>query len=116
MIQGIISVFNYIRPLWENRQNQVSVRAVLAISLTINFMMNLSHAVYKWEAGQSIDGLSQPLFTEAGLIAALLGLTAFQNVQDRKTEADVQKTVIKAAKTTDVDDPDIQVNTVNIKK
>lgn len=99
-------IFLYIKPLWENRQGEVSVRAVLAIILTINFMCHITTAS------------SDALFTEAGLIAALLGLTAFQNIQDKRTEADVRKTIIKTTggKTDDSDDPDIQVNTVNIKK
>lgn len=98
-------VFNYVRPLWENRYGQVSVRAVLAIALTINFMVIITKAS------------SDAIFTEAGLITALLGLTALQNVQDKKIETDLEKTKVnKVTKTIDDDDPDIQVNTVNIKK
>lgn len=100
-------IFLYIKPLWENRQHEISLRAVLAIVLTINFMYHI---------GSVSDGALQ---IEAILIASLLGLTMLQNIQDKKTEADVQKTVIKTSSATsggDMDDPDIQVKTVNIKK
>lgn len=104
-------VFFYIKPLWENRYGQVSLRAVLAIALTYDFI---------WHKNPMSDGAIQ---TEAILIAGLLGLTMFQNIQDKKTEADVQKTVIKTSNTNpatsgDMDDPDVQVKTVttNIKK
>lgn len=98
-------IFLYIKPLWENRQHEISLRAVLAIVLTINFMFHI---------GTVSDGALQ---IEAILIASLLGLTMLQNIQDRKTEADVEKTVIKSTHPDGSgDDPDIQVKTVNIKK
>jgi hypothetical protein len=56
------------------------LRAVGAIAFAINFITNLSHAVYKWEAGTSLDSLGFVLGIEASLIFALLGLTTIQNV------------------------------------
>ena len=94
--------FDYIRPLWENRYGQVSVRAVLAIVLTINFMFIITKAS------------SDAIFTEAGLITALLGLTAFQNISDKKTEIDLKKTIVASGKTdtSTLDDNDVSVTTV----
>jgi hypothetical protein len=103
---SIKDVFNYIRPLWENRYNQVSVRAVLAIALTINFMLHITNAS------------SDALFTEAGLIAALLGLTAFQNIQDKRIETDLEKTKVNLSSTdrdsnTNNDPDNVTITTIN---
>lgn len=97
----------YIKPLWENRQNQISLRAVLAIAFSIHFMF--------------IDRTASEttLLAIGGLITAFLGITAFQNIRDKQTETDLQKTVVKTSSSTtggDMDDPDVQIKTVNIKK
>jgi hypothetical protein len=56
------------------------------IAICINFMVNVSHAVHKWESGRSMADLAMVLGLEAGLIAALLGLTTYSNIQHKKIE------------------------------
>lgn len=80
-------VWDYIRPLWEGQDKRISVRSSLAIFFSVVFATTLSHAVWKWEAGRSIEGLTGALTIIAGLIVALLGITTIQNVMDRKTDA-----------------------------
>jgi len=73
-------IFKYFEPAWQGNDKKISVRAVLAISFSVDFMRNLSHAIWKWDAGRSLEGLSLTLGIEAGLIVALLGLTTYQNM------------------------------------
>lgn len=78
---GVRKIFAYIEPLWLGKNNKVSIRSVLSIAFSWNFMWNLSHAVNKWEAGRSMSDLAIVLGIEAGLIAGLLALRTYQNVQ-----------------------------------
>lgn len=73
--------FRYIENLWVGRDRKPSVKAIMAIALCINLMINISHAVNKWDAGRSMADLALVLGIEAGLIAALLGLTTYSNIQ-----------------------------------
>jgi hypothetical protein len=82
--EPFIKTGSYLRPMLEGRDRKISLRAVLAVAFSINFISISSHAVYKWDIGQSFEGLSLILGIEAGLIVSLLGLTAIQNIQDRK--------------------------------
>lgn len=81
-------VFNYLRDLWEGTDGKLSLRAVAAIILLIDFVSNTSHAVYKWDTGRSFEGLSLLLGIEAGLITACMGITAWTNISAKKIEAD----------------------------
>lgn len=74
-------IFKYFEPAWMGNDNKVSLRALLAIAFSIDFIRNLSHAIWKWDAGRSLEGLSLTLGIEAGLIVSLLGLTTYQNLQ-----------------------------------
>lgn len=73
--------FKYFEPAWTGNDGKVSLRAILAIAFSIDFIRNLSHAIWKWDAGRSMEGLSLTLGIEAGLIVGLLGLTTYQNMQ-----------------------------------
>lgn len=81
-------VFKYIENLWLGADGLPSLKAVLAIAFSIDFIRNLSYAIYKWDAGRSLEGLSLVLGIEAGLIVSLLGITAWTNVSAKKIEAD----------------------------
>lgn len=81
-------IFKYFEPAWTGTDGKISLRAALAIAFSIDFIRNLSHAIYKWEAGRSLEGLSLTLGIEAGLIVALLGLTTYQNLQFGKHVVD----------------------------
>lgn len=75
-------ILKYLEPLWTGDDNKISLRAVLAIAFSIDFMRNLSHAIWKWDVGRSLEGLSLTLGIEAGLIVALLGLKTFQTLSN----------------------------------
>ena len=76
----IKSLFKYVEPLYTGNDGKMSLKASLAIMFSINFIHNLTHAIWKWEAGKSLEGLSLVLGIEAGLVISLLGLTAYTNV------------------------------------
>lgn len=75
------TIFRYFEPAWLGNDGKVSLRALLAIAFSVDFIRNLSHAIWKWDAGRSLEGLSLTLGIEAGLIVGLLGLTTYQNMQ-----------------------------------
>jgi hypothetical protein len=75
-------IFKYIEPIWLGRNGKISIRSTLAIGFSWNFMWNLSHAVAKWDDGRSMSDLALVLGIEAGLIASLLALRTYQNVQN----------------------------------
>jgi hypothetical protein len=86
-------LFKYIENLWVGRDRKPSLKSVMAIAICINLMINVSHAVNKWDAGRSMADLALVLGIEAGLIAALLGLTTYSNIQhrmiDKKKDEDI---------------------------
>lgn len=84
-------ILRYIENLWIGRDRKPSRKAVLAIAFSINFMMNISHAIYKWDSGRSISDLAMVLGIEAGLIAGLLGLSTYSNIEHQKIDRDRDK-------------------------
>lgn len=86
-------IFKYIENLWIGRDKKPSRKAILAIAFSINFMMNISHAIYKWDSGRSVADLSMVLAIEAGLIAALLGLSTYSNIQHRIIDKNKDKDI-----------------------
>jgi hypothetical protein len=85
--------FKYIEPLWLGKNNKISIRSTLAIAFSWNFMWNLSYAIKKWSDGRSMSDLAVILGIEAGLIAGLLALRTYQNMQfeNRRTGVDQDK-------------------------
>jgi len=82
-------LFKYLQPLWLGSDGKIALRATLAIIFSIDFVRNMSHAVYKWEAGKSFEGLSLIAGIEAGLILGCLGITALTNVSMSRIDASV---------------------------
>lgn len=82
-------VFHYIEPVWLGTDSKLSLRAVLAIAFSIDFIHNLSYAIQKWSTERSLESLSLVLGIEAGLIVSLLGLTALTNVAYQKMNTGV---------------------------
>ena len=83
----MLKIFKYIEPLWLGKNNKVSIRRVLALAFSIDLIRNISHAIYKWEAGKSYAEVAMLLGLEAGLVAALLALTTYsQNVTRPKDD------------------------------
>lgn len=72
--------FRYFEPAWTGKDRRISLRAVLAIAFSIDFIRNINYAIFKWDSGRSLEGLSLTLGIEAGLIVGLLGLTTYQNL------------------------------------
>lgn len=70
-------LFKYIEPVWLGNNNKMSIRRVLALAFSVDFIRNTSHAIYKWEIGKSYSDVAMLLGIEAGLIAALLALTTY---------------------------------------
>lgn len=79
-------LFKYIENLWIGSDGKPSLKSTMAIALCINLMTNISHAVRKWDAGHSLSDLSTTMTVEAGLIATLLGLTTYSNIQHKIIE------------------------------
>ena len=73
--------FKYIEPAWSGNDGKISLRASLAIAFSIDFIRNVNYAIFKWDSGRSLEGLSLTLGIEAGLIVGLLGLTTYQHLQ-----------------------------------
>jgi hypothetical protein len=92
-------LFAYIENIWIGRDKKPSRKAILAIAFSINFMMNISHAIYKWDSGRSVSDLAMVLGIEAGLIAGLLGLSTYSNIEHRRIDKDRDRSR--------VDNPDI---------
>lgn len=86
-MKRLTKLLRYIEPLWLGADGKISLRAALAIAFAVDFISNLSHAIFKWEEGRSLEGLSLVLTIEGGLIVSLLGITALSNVSMSKINA-----------------------------
>ena len=73
----IVSIFKYIEPLWVGHNKKISIRRVLSLVFSCDFVGNTHHAIYKWETGKSYADVAMLLGIEAALIAALLSLTTY---------------------------------------
>ena len=73
-------IFKYLEPAWSGNDGKFSKRSALALVFSLDFIRNLSYAVHKWDSGKSLSDLALLLSIEAGLIVALLGLKAYQNL------------------------------------
>jgi len=112
-------IFKYFEPAWTGNDNKVSLRAVLAIAFSIDFIRNLNYAIFKWDSGRSLEGLSLTLGIEAGLIVGLLGLTTYQNLQtfgrqdssfyQKTTETQIQKDLPKKEEGNNENEENIEV-------
>jgi len=79
-------IFNYIEPLWIGTRNKISIRRLLALCFSIDFIGNTSHAIHNFEVGKSYADVAMLLGIEAGLIAALLSLTTYSNSLKQKQD------------------------------
>lgn len=73
----IQKIFKYIEPLWLGQNKKISIRRVLAIAFSVDFISNMSYIVHRWELGKSYADVAMLLGIEAGLIAALMSLTTY---------------------------------------
>jgi hypothetical protein len=80
----IIKIFKYIEPIWIGTNNKLSIRRVLALVFSLDFVRNLHHSIFAWEIGKSYADAAMLLGIEAGLVAALLSLTTYSNSLAKK--------------------------------
>lgn len=76
----IVQIFKYLEPMWLGTDKRVSIRRVLALIFSIDFIRNISFVIHNWVTGQSYADIAMLLGLEAGLIAALLALTTYANM------------------------------------
>lgn len=81
------SIFRYFEPMWLGTSKKMSIRRVLALAFSIDFIYNTHHSITKWELGKSYADVAMLLGIEAGLIAALLSLTTYTNTVAGKSES-----------------------------
>lgn len=104
--------FRYLEPLWTGGDGKISIRSTLALGFSVNLIQNLTHAVYRWDVGKSLDGLALVLGIEAGLIAALLSLTTYQNITATKATASINSPAsinVENVETVNATEPKINV-------
>ena len=80
------SLFKYVEPLWLGTKNKISIRRMLALAFSIDFIVNTHHAIHYFEIGKSYSDVAMLLGIEAGLIAALLSLTTYSNSLKQKQD------------------------------
>ena len=77
-------MFKYIEPLWLGNKSKISIRRVLALAFSIDFILNTHHAIHTFEEGKSYADVAMLLGIEAGLVAALLSLTTYSTMKLNK--------------------------------
>jgi hypothetical protein len=80
----VTSTVKYFKSIIEGGDGKASIRKVLALTFSIDFIRNMSYIVHKWELGKSLAEAAMLLGLEAGLIAALLSLTTYQTIMSEK--------------------------------
>lgn len=68
------------------QDGHISLRRTLALCFSIDFIYNLHYIFRYWEDGKSYADASMLFGIEAGLIAALLSLTTYNNIAHIKNE------------------------------
>jgi len=79
-------VFKYVEPLWLGTNDKISIRRVLALVFSTDLVRNTFHAIHKWEIGKSYADVAMLLGIEAALIAALLSLTTYTAMINKKID------------------------------
>jgi hypothetical protein len=79
-----IKLFKYIEPMWLGSDGHLSIRRFLALSFSINLIMNVRHVIHNWDGTKSYADAALLLGIEAGLIAALLSLTTYSSIHPPK--------------------------------
>lgn len=86
MKKFLTSIVKGIREMITGNDNRVSLRRSLALAFSIDFIYNLHYIFRNWEAGSSYADASMLFGIEAGLIAALLSLTTYNNIATSNKE------------------------------
>jgi hypothetical protein len=83
------TIFKYFEPLWLGSKGKLSIRRVLALCFSIDFIINTSHAIHTFDVGKSFSDVAMLLGIEAGLVAALLSLTTYSNSLKQKQDESI---------------------------
>lgn len=83
----MIKLFKYIEPLWLGTNSKISIRKILSLVFSIDFVRNISFVIHKWEIGKSYSDVAMLLGLEAALIAALLSLTTYSTMMVNKQQS-----------------------------
>lgn len=81
MKRFLLSIWYYIKNLWEGKDGKPSIRTVLAIWLTYDFIRNLHYAIE--HCLDRIGEIAMSLGIEASLIAAMLALKLYENIKTK---------------------------------
>lgn len=84
-------IFKYLEPAWTGDDGKFSLRSALAIVLSINLVLNVNHAIWRWDSQRSLEGLALVLGIEAGLIAGLLALKTYQNTMIKPPDDTIEE-------------------------
>lgn len=87
----MIRLFKYLEPLWIGNDKQVSIRKVLALVFSVDFVLNTHHAIHTFQIGKSYADIAMLLGIEAGLVAALLSLTTYSSTFGMKKNETVEQ-------------------------
>jgi len=82
-------LFKYFEPIVLGYDGQVSIRRLLALCFSIDFINNMNFIIHKWELGKSYSDVAMVLGLEAGLIAALLSLTTYSGSLKQKQDESI---------------------------
>jgi hypothetical protein len=82
----MIKLFKYLEPLWLGTTGKISIRRILALVFSIDFIINTTYVIRNWELGKSYSDGAMLLGVEAALIAALLSLTTYSNMIKTKID------------------------------
>lgn len=77
-------MFKYLEPLWIGNDKKISIRKVLSLAFSIDFILNTHHAIHTFQVGKSYADIAMLLGIEAGLVAALLSLTTYSSTMSMK--------------------------------
>ena len=83
----MIRLFKYLEPLWLGNDKKISIRKVLALVFSVDFVLNTHHAIHTFQIGKSYADIAMLLGIEAGLVAALLSLTTYSSTINSKSTA-----------------------------
>jgi hypothetical protein len=86
MRNSFSSFIKGIRQMVSGKDGQLSLRRMLALIFSIDFVYNLHYIFRYWQPGNSYADASMIFGIEAGLIAALLSLTTYNNIATNNNE------------------------------
>lgn len=93
MINTLRKFLKEFRYMLSGRDGQLSLRRSLALLFSLDFIYNLHYIFRYWDNARSYADASMLFGIEAGLIAALLSLTTYNNIAQSKNEDRSENTI-----------------------